>query len=187
MPAGRHPDGRGLTRRTTQTRGSDSCAHDVRPVAQRYSGCGLAFTPDSPRGCRRAELLRGRGSRTDSGRRAADGRVRDPTRSRSAPPARRLPSPPPPPNQRIAAILNAAVECAAVSSERTSRRVDVRLAVSERIEARVGGPLTAACVRAAPPVEGGEERNVAAVACLKEEAFVGPAGAVVVGLCLRIN
>ena len=107
--------------------------NDARPVAQRYSGYGLACTPDSPRSCRRAELLRGRGSRTDSGRRAADGRVRDPTRSRSAPPARRLPSPAPPPKQRIAAILNAAVEC-----RRFKRTHDSVCMTRERVRQRSG-------------------------------------------------
>ncbi len=47
------------------------------------------------------------------------------------------------------------------------------LAVGERKESRVGCPLTATSVRAAPPVVGDQERDAMAVARLEQEALVG--------------
>lgn len=46
------------------------------------------------------------------------------------------------------------------------------LAVREGIKGGVSRPLSAACVRAAPPVEGGEKRDAMVVSGFEEKAFV---------------
>ena len=102
-----------------------SAPSTARREAQRYFWLGLARTPHRPRRCRRAPLLRGRGSRTDPQRRAADGRLRDPTRPRSPPPVGRLPTPAPAPTRRLGPILNSAVAFARV------RRWPLRLVLQQ--------------------------------------------------------
>ena len=57
----------------------------------------------------------------------------------------------------------------------------------EREKGGIAGPLSTACLGAAPPVERGEGRGAVAVAHLEEEAFVGPAGAIVISACFRVD